>query len=77
MREGLIDDLRKQVQIKSFFGEADADHTKLMREAADALEEYQKLQYAKSEALYLTGDNILEQIEDLNKKRAEKGLPPL
>ena len=77
MREGLIDDLKKRVQILIFFGEENSENVSLMSEAIEALEEYQKLQFAKSETLYICGNNPKGLVDDLNKKRAEKGLPPL
>ena len=82
MRDGLIEDLRKQVQMKHFFGEAEAEHTKLMEEAADELEKFQKESVAhrsgwlRPNSIFLSG-NVAKQIAETNKEREAKGLPPL
>lgn len=78
MRNDLIDEMRAVAQICSLRDPSttEAIAGRLLEEAADELYVYQ-VQCSHSRGLFLSGDNILEQVKAINQFRADQGYPPL
>ena len=78
MREELIDDMRSTAQVLNLrdVTTIEAYAGRLLEEAADELYAY-KVQNSRSRGLFLSGDNISDQVKAINQLRAQQGYPPL
>jgi hypothetical protein len=78
MRNDLIDEMRSVAQIFSMRDPTTPEFIagRLLEEAADELYAY-KVQCEHSMGLFLSGDNVLEQVKAINKFRMDQGYPPL
>ena len=78
MRNDLIDEMRSVAQICNLRDptSAEAIAGRLLEEAANELYAF-KVQCEHSRGLFLSGDNILEQVQAINKFRMDQGYPPL
>lgn len=78
MREELINEMRSVAQVFSLrdVTSPEAYAGRLLEEAADELYAY-KVQCEHSRGLFLSGDNVLEQVKAINQFRMDQGYPPL
>lgn len=78
MRNDLIDEMRSVAQIFSMRDPTAPESIagRLLEEAADELYAY-KVQCEHSRGLFLSGDNVLEQVKAINQFRMDQGYPPL
>lgn len=78
MRDDLIDEMHAVAAVLNLrdVTSVEACAGRLLEEAAEELYAY-KVQASHSRGLFLSGDNILEQVKAINQFRADHGYPPL
>ena len=54
------------------------DSSHILREAAEELKQYQELQQkGTTKGIFISGNDVLNQIQKINEERAKNGMPPV
>lgn len=78
MREGLIEDLDTLVHELTLKGNIAVGQALTIYEAIDELKKWQESQINRvNKGVFLSGIDIVNQIQKINEERAKNGMPPV
>lgn len=78
MRDGLIEDLDTLVHELTFKGNITVGQALTIYEAIDELKKWQESQINRvNKGVFLSGNDIANQIQKINEERAKNGMPPV
>lgn len=78
MREGLIEDLDTLVHELTLKGNIAVGQALTIYEAIDELKKWQESQINRvNKGVFLSGKDIVNQIQKINEERAKNGMPPV
>lgn len=78
MREGLIDDLDALVHELTLKGNIAVGEALTIYEAIDELKKYQMIMFQReNRGIFLSGNDVSNQIQKDNENRRKQGMPPV